>query len=152
MVELLPSFSMSTGCVMPLRGYWAHFHHAGPGQDGRVWSASGKSLETFRHGQELKSSPHAGRTDHEIHSFSHWPIGTDSGLIKPANNLRTLSQSYIQRPFIEKMRSCGPVSMPTSVRYPQRIAQSKWELSTHFCSSLNIDRTTSKDPELGSVV
>jgi len=52
-VGLWPSSSLSTGCVVPLRGDWAIFYHAGSGRVGRVWSAREKSLEILRHGWEL---------------------------------------------------------------------------------------------------
>jgi len=52
--ELQPSSSMTTGCVMPLRGDWDIFCHAGSGWVGRVWSARKKSIETLHHGWELK--------------------------------------------------------------------------------------------------
>jgi len=47
-VELWPSSSLSTGRVVPLRGDWAIFCHAGSGRVGRVWSVREKSLEIFR--------------------------------------------------------------------------------------------------------
>jgi len=49
-VGLRPSFSLSTGCVVPLKGDWAIFCHAGSGWVGRVWSAREKSLEILCHG------------------------------------------------------------------------------------------------------
>ena len=48
-VEFCFSSSMSTGCVVPLRGDWAIFCHAG---SGRVIN-QGKSFEILRHGWEL---------------------------------------------------------------------------------------------------
>jgi len=54
MVGLQPSSLMSTSCVVPLRGDWAVFCHAGSGRVGRVWSVREKSLEILRHGWELK--------------------------------------------------------------------------------------------------
>jgi len=53
MVELRPSSSMSTGCVVSLREDWAIFCHAGSGRVGRVRSAREKSLEILRRGWEL---------------------------------------------------------------------------------------------------
>jgi len=53
MVRLRPSSSMSTGCVVPLRGDWAIFCHAGSGWVGRVWSVKEKSLEILLHSWEL---------------------------------------------------------------------------------------------------
>jgi len=53
MVKHWPSSSLSTGCVVSLRGDWANFCHAGPGRVGRVWSAREKSLEILRRGWEL---------------------------------------------------------------------------------------------------
>ena len=50
-VGLEPSSSLSTGCVVSLRGDWAIFCHAGSGRVGRVWS-----LEILRHGWELNLS------------------------------------------------------------------------------------------------
>jgi len=52
-VGLRPSSSLSTGCVMSLRGDCAFFCHTGSGRVGRVWSAREKSLEIFRRGWEL---------------------------------------------------------------------------------------------------
>jgi len=49
---LRPSSSLSTGCVVSLRGDWAIFCHAGSGRVG-VWSAREKSLEMLRRGWEL---------------------------------------------------------------------------------------------------
>ena len=53
MVGLQPSSSLSTGCVVSLRGDWAIFCHAGSGRVGRVLSAREKSLEILRRGWEL---------------------------------------------------------------------------------------------------
>ena len=53
MVGLRPSSSLSTGCVVLLRGDCAIFCHAGSERVGRVWSAREKSLEILRHGWEL---------------------------------------------------------------------------------------------------
>jgi len=50
---LWPSSSLSTVCVVPLRGDWAIFCHAGSGRVGRVRSAREKSLEILRRGLEL---------------------------------------------------------------------------------------------------
>ena len=50
MVGLWPSSSLSTGCVVSLRGDWAIFCHAGSGRVGRVWSAREKSLKILFHG------------------------------------------------------------------------------------------------------
>ena len=52
-VELRPSSSLSTGCVVSLRGDWAIFCHAGSGRVGRVWSAREKSLKISCRGWEL---------------------------------------------------------------------------------------------------
>jgi len=51
-LDFQPSSSLSTGCVVSLRGDWAIFCHAGSGRVGRVWSARGKSLEILRRGWE----------------------------------------------------------------------------------------------------
>jgi len=53
MVELRPSSSLSTGCVVYLRGDWAVFCHTGSGRVGRVRSAREKSLEILLRGWEL---------------------------------------------------------------------------------------------------
>ena len=53
MVELRPFSSLSTGCVVSLRGDWAIFCYAGSGRVGRVWSARENSLEILRRGWEL---------------------------------------------------------------------------------------------------
>jgi len=53
MVELRPSSSLSTGCVVSLRGDWAIFCHAGSRRVGRVRSAREKSLEILCRGWEL---------------------------------------------------------------------------------------------------
>jgi len=53
MVGLRPSSSLSTGCVVSLRGDWAIFCHAGSGRVGKVRSAIEKSLEILRRGWEL---------------------------------------------------------------------------------------------------
>jgi len=53
MVELWPSSSLSTDCVVSLRGDWAIFCHAGSGRVGRARSAREKSLEILRRGWEL---------------------------------------------------------------------------------------------------
>jgi len=55
MVELRPSSSLSTGCVVSLRGDWAIFCHAGSGRVGRVRPAREKSLEILRRGWERRS-------------------------------------------------------------------------------------------------
>jgi len=52
-VELRPSSSLSTGCVVSLREDWAIFCHAGSGRVGRVRSVREKSLEILRRGWEL---------------------------------------------------------------------------------------------------
>jgi len=52
-VELRPSSSLSTGCVVSLRGDWAIFCHAGSERVGRVRSAREKSLEILRRGWKL---------------------------------------------------------------------------------------------------
>ena len=79
-----PSFSMTTGCVMPLRGDWAIFCLAGSGL------AQNGLAECDQLGKnQLKCSIMAGnwtlagnwtratgRTDSDIHSFSHWAIMT----------------------------------------------------------------------------
>ena len=75
-VGLQPSSSMSTGCVVPLRGDWAIFRHASwlrPGWTSVI--SQGKTLEILRHGWEL--NPGHGKTDSEIHSFFHWAIRAD---------------------------------------------------------------------------
>ena len=59
-VELRPSSSLSTGCVMSLRGDWPFFCHAGSGLVGRVRSAREKSLEILRRGWVLNPG-HRGR-------------------------------------------------------------------------------------------
>ena len=41
------------GLVVPLRGDWALFCHAGSGRVGRMWSARETSLKITRHGREL---------------------------------------------------------------------------------------------------
>ena len=38
-LNLWPSFSLSTGCVVPMRGDWAIFYHVGSIWVGRLWSA-----------------------------------------------------------------------------------------------------------------
>jgi len=60
-VGLWPSSSISTGCVVPLRGDWAVFCRVGSGRVGRVWSAREKSLLILHHGREL--NPATERTD-----------------------------------------------------------------------------------------
>ena len=53
-VELRPSSSLSTSFVVPLRGDWAIFCHAGSGGFiGREWSDREKSFEIFRHRRKL---------------------------------------------------------------------------------------------------
>ena len=95
-VELWPS-SVSTCCVVPLRGDWAIFCHAGSGRVGRVWSAKEKSLEILRHSRELNPGNREdrqyrrcicsstelswpgtprGQTVSEIYLFFHWAIMT----------------------------------------------------------------------------
>ena len=93
-VEHWPSSWLFTGCVVPLRGDWAIFSHAGSGRVGWVWPAREKSLELHCHGWELNPGqredrqwdsfilplsyhdPATERTDSEIHSFSRWAIVT----------------------------------------------------------------------------
>ena len=84
-VELWSSSSLSTGCVVSLRGDWAIFCHAGSGQVGIVWSARKKSLEILCHGWVLNPgyredselfhwaimTQATGKTDREL---SHWAI------------------------------------------------------------------------------
>ena len=53
MVGLRPSSSLSTGCVVSLRGDWAIFRHAGSGRVSRVQSPREKSLGILRRGWEL---------------------------------------------------------------------------------------------------
>jgi len=52
-VELRPSSSLSTGCVVSLREDWVIFCPASSGWVGRVWSARKKFLETLHNGWEL---------------------------------------------------------------------------------------------------
>jgi len=52
-VGLQRSSSISTGCVVSLRGDLVIFCHTGSGRVGRVWSAREKSLEILRHGGEF---------------------------------------------------------------------------------------------------
>ena len=66
MVGLQPSFPLSTGCVVALRGDWAIFCHAGSGRVGRV-----RSLEIFRCGWELNLGHREGRQ-----WAIHWAIMT----------------------------------------------------------------------------
>jgi len=66
MVELRPSSSLSTGCVVSLRGDWPIFCHAGSGRVGRVWSARQKSHEILCHSRELNPDQ---REDGQWHSF-----------------------------------------------------------------------------------
>jgi len=47
MVGLRPSSSLSTGCMVSLRGDWAIFCHAGSGRVSRVWSARENALKYF---------------------------------------------------------------------------------------------------------
>ena len=52
-VEVRPSSSLSTGCVVSLRGDSAIFCHTGSGRVGRVWSTREKSLGILYRGLEL---------------------------------------------------------------------------------------------------
>ena len=63
-----PSSSMSTGRVMPLRGDWAIFCHAGSKRVGRVRSTSSAAGDWTRATE---------RTDNEINLFSHKDIMAD---------------------------------------------------------------------------
>ena len=76
MVGLPLSSLMSTGCVVPLRGDWCIFCHAGSGRVGRVWSAREKSLENSALAGNWTRTTE--RADSETHSFSHWVIMTDT--------------------------------------------------------------------------
>ena len=63
-VGLRPSSSLSTGCVVSLRGEWAIFCHAGSGRVGRVRSAREKSLEILRRGyMGIEPGPRGGQTE-----------------------------------------------------------------------------------------
>ena len=62
MVELRPSSSLSTDCVVSLRGDWAIFCHAGSGRVGRVWSAREKSLEILKPWLGIEPGPRGGQT------------------------------------------------------------------------------------------
>jgi len=79
-VGLRPSSSISTGCVVPLRGDWAIFCHGGSGRLAECDQSGGKSLERLRRGRELNLSH---REKSEIHLFSHWAQVTDYGTTTP---------------------------------------------------------------------
>ena len=87
MIGLWLYLSMSTGCVALLRRDWVIFYHAGSGRADRVGSAREKSLVILHNGWDWTRGQ-TGRTDSEIHSFSHWAIMT------PATG-RTDSEIYL---------------------------------------------------------
>jgi len=90
MVELWPSFSLSTGCVVSLRGDWAIFCHTGSGRVGRVWSDRENPLKYSAVVENWTLA--TGRTDSEL---SHWAIMT----------------AYLLNPITKKMmRSFGTCS------------------------------------------
>ena len=89
-VEFRPSSSLSTGCVVSLRGDWAIFCHAGSGRVGRVRSARWKSLEILRRGCGNWTRV-TGRTDSEL---SHWAIMTDWHGLLTENSGATLMVQY----------------------------------------------------------
>ena len=74
-VELRPSSSLSTGCVVLLRGDWAIFCHAGSGRVGRVRSAREKSLEILRRGWELNPGHGEDRQWAIPLSYHDWLFG-----------------------------------------------------------------------------
>jgi len=74
MVGLRPSSSLSTGCVAPLRGDEPFFATLAQNVLAEC-DQSGKNLLKYSAMAGNWTRP-TGRTDSEIHSFSHWPIVT----------------------------------------------------------------------------
>jgi len=73
MVGLQSSSSMSTDCVVLLKGDWTIFRHAGSGRVGRVWSARKNTVKySATAGNWTRAT---GRIDSEIHSPTElsWP-------------------------------------------------------------------------------
>jgi len=89
-VEFQPSSSLSTGCVVSLRGDWAIFCQADPGCVGRVWSAKKKSPYSTTAWNWTRAR---GRTDSEIHLSSHRAIATET-IVYPTKNPNVYSGSY----------------------------------------------------------
>ena len=81
------AFFSPTGYVLPLRGDWAIFCHAGTVQVARVWSASEKSLKILRHSWEL--NPGHGK-DRRWDSFL-FPLSCSAGQI---NNGKDWNSQY----------------------------------------------------------
>ena len=103
-VGLRPSSSLSTGCVVSLRGDWAIFCHAGSGRVGRVRSAREKSLEILRRGWELNLG-HGEDRQRAIPLSYH-----DCLLIKDQQTRENLGQScglstYLKRPVMVRVRN-----------------------------------------------
>jgi len=155
MVELRPSSSLSTGCVVSLREDWAIFCHAGSGRVGRVRSAGEKSLEILRRGWELNP-------DHGEHrqwaiplSYHDW-LAIKLGSVYP----QTRAASFFSAKILKA--KYGPQISPCSSHYigvlrellviqallSLRLVLGRWELRSmrgaHIQSESKIFRSWAK--------